>query len=49
MMEKRFFIDGFPFTIQFFKQEDGILRWEIRNELTMKTYNRGEFLWKDLK
>lgn len=48
-MEKRFFIEGIPHTAQFFKLEGGILRWEIRNELTMKTYGKGEIVWKELK
>lgn len=49
MTEKRFFIEGLPHVIQFFKQEGGILRWEIRNEINMKTYGKGELVWKDMK
>lgn len=46
MTDKKFFIEGLPFTIQFFFQEDKSIRYEIRNELSMKTYTIGEVKWK---
>lgn len=49
MKEKRFAIDGMWYKITFYYQEDKSIRYEIQNELTMKTYITDDVKWEKQK